>query len=402
MESTDQAAHDPMTSFHEVAVGPRGRHLPHGDVTGVATAVDTVNVTFESGEVVNLHAAWLRDNCPCAECRILQTDERRWQPWRDVDSPQAASAAVVDGTLWVRWQTGHESTFTAKHFADIDRASHRGAWTGRVWTSGYSVERFEHDAAAGDPVTQRRLFEAFRRDGAIVVTGAPTVPGTVIEFVRTLGLTVRDSSLGLIFDVKLDPTGFNIAYTAEEVPPHNDNAQYTNPPSGQVLAMLVNEATGGESVVVDSWALIEQLQAIDPAAVEVLARVPVGHRQYSTTAEGFSRNPLLVRDRNGQVLHLRFSNQLMQPLAFDDPDLAAWYRAYRLLGTIVSDPANHVSFRLSAGDMLFVNNHRVLHSRTAFRPDGPRHLQDIYFDVDDVFGNLARMTGEATDAMVSS
>ena len=388
-------------SYHEIAAGPHGRHLPAGEITAAQPATDTVSVTFSSAETVQLPAVWLRDNCPCDECRILQTDERRWQPWRDTDSPQALTAEAVDGALHITWKSGHASTFTRRHFADIDRAMHRGAWTGRVWTRGYEVERFDHDAAAADMVTRRQLFEAFRRDGAIVVTGSPTVPGTVIDFVRTLGLTVRDSSLGLIFDVKLDPTGYNVAFTAEDVPPHNDNAQYTNPPSGQVLAMLVNEAAGGESGVVDSWAVIEQLDAQDPDAVDVLSRVEVGHRQYSTDAEGFSRNPLLVRDRDGRVKHLRFSNQLMQPLSFDDPDLAAWYRAYRLLGTIVSDPANRVSFRLNAGDMLFVNNHRVLHARSEYRPDGPRHLQDIYFDVDDVFGQLDRMTGEATDAMVN-
>ena len=92
----------------------------------------------------------------------------------------------------------------------------------------------------------------------------------------------------------------------------------------------------------------------------------------------------------------------MQPLAYDDPDLSEWYHAYRLLGRGVSDPANHVSFRLAAGDMLFVNGYRVLHARSAFVPDGARHLQDVYFDVDDVLGNLARLTGEASDAMVAS
>ena len=392
-------------SYHEVEIGPKGRHLPEGELKQVTVTPDTVTVTFSpaSGEAhdATLNAAWLRDNCPCAECRILQTDERRWQPWRDLESPRAVAASVVDRDLHIAWASGHQSVFTAADFTNIDRASHRGTWTGRAWTSGYDIERFDHDAATSDVVTQRRLFEVFRRDGAVVVTGSPVEPGTVIDLVRCLGLTVRDSSLGLIFDVKLDPAGYNVAYTAEEVPPHNDNAQYTNPPSGQVLAMLVNEASGGESVVVDSWSVLRQLEAIDPDAIDVLARVPVGHRQYSTTAEGFSRNPLVVRDRDGQILHLRFSNQLMQPLLFDDPDLAAWYSAYRLLGTIVSDQKNHVSFRLNAGDSLFVNNHRILHSRTAFRPDGPRHLQDIYFDVDDVFGNLARMTGEATDAMVA-
>jgi gamma-butyrobetaine dioxygenase len=224
----------------------------------------------------------------------------------------------------------------------------------------------------------------------------------VIRFLESVGITLRDSSLGLIFDVKLDPAGYNIAFTAEEVPPHNDNAQYSQPPSGQVLAMLVNDAQGGDSVIVDGWAVLDTLNREHPEAIDVLARVEVGFRQYSVEADAFTRAPLVVRDRLGRFIHLRFSNQLMQPLAYDDVDLAAWYQAYRLLGTAIADPANHMSFRLSAGETLFVNGHRVLHARTAYQPDGPRHLQDVYFDVDDVFGHLARMSGEATNAMTSA
>ena len=151
----------------------------------------------------------------------------------------------------------------------------------------------------------------------------------MLELLRSLGITLRDSSLGLIFDVKLDPAGYNIAFTSEEVPPHNDNAQYTHPPSGQVLAMLVNDAKGGDSVVVDGWSVLDHLQRDHPEAIDVLARVEVGFRQYSTEADAFTRAPLVVRDRAGRFVHLRFSNQLMQPLAFDDSDLADWYRAYR-------------------------------------------------------------------------
>jgi alpha-ketoglutarate-dependent taurine dioxygenase len=92
----------------------------------------------------------------------------------------------------------------------------------------------------------------------------------------------------------------------------------------------------------------------------------------------------------------------MQPLPFDEPDLTAWYHAYRLLGSALSDPTNHVSFRLATGEMLFVHGYRVLHARTAFVPNALRHLQDVYFDVDDVFGILARMAGEARNAMVPS
>ncbi len=388
-------------AFREIEMGPAGSRLPGGTISSAFTTDAGLVVQFTEGSATFL-PDWLRDNCQCHECRIVQTDERRWRPWSQPTAPVVESVAVADGQVQIGWAGGHRSTYGPAQWEKIRVTAGRGAWTARLWGAGYAIERFDHHQCITDPVTRRTMFEAFRRDGAAVVTGSPTSPGTVLELLRALGITLRDSSLGLIFDVKLDPAGYNIAFTAEEVPPHNDNAQYTHPPSGQVLAMLVNEAKGGDSVVVDGWSVLDHLQRDHPGAIDVLTRVEVGFRQYSTEADAFTRAPLVVRDRSGRFIHLRFSNQLMQPLAFDDCDLAEWYDAYRLLGAAIADPANHVSFRLSAGDTLFVNGYRVLHARTAYQPDGPRHLQDVYFDVDDILGHLARMSGEATNAMVVS
>jgi gamma-butyrobetaine dioxygenase len=384
------------TSFEALDIGPVGRDFPHGKLLAASVSPEGLEATFEDRAVV-FNLDWLRDNCPCDSCRILQTDERRWQPWLDAEQAIIASHSLTDEGLQVVWATGHESTFTDVAWKRIALASRRGGYTMHLWTRDYDINRFDHDQVVGDMVTRRQFLEAFRRDGVVIINNSPTTPGSCINFLGAVGITLRDSSLGLIFDVKLDPAGYNVAFTAEALPPHNDNAQYTNPPSGQVLAMLVNDATGGHNIVVDGFSVVAQLP---PAAVEVLSRVAVGFRQYSSEAEGFTRQPLIERDREGRCTHLRFSNQLMQPLPFDDPDMAAWYEAYRLLGKAISDPANHVTFRLDAGDTLIVNNHRVLHAREAFVPDGPRHLQDIYFDADDVIGLLARMTGEANNDMV--
>ncbi len=387
--------------YREIEMGPIGNRLPTGAVTAASATADGIVLRFTEGSATFL-PDWLRDNCLCHECRIVQTDERRWQPWSQPTAPIASTVDVVDGELQIGWVDGHRSTYGPAEWDKIRITASRGSWTARLWRGGYEVERFDHHQTIADQVTRRDMFEALRRDGAVVVTGSPTEPGTVIELLHALGLTLRDSSLGLIFDVKLDPAGYNIAFTSEEVPPHNDNAQYTHPPSGQVLAMLVNEAEGGNSVVVDGWSVLDRLAREHPEAIDVLSRVEVGFRQYSTEADAFTRAPLVVRDRAGRFIHLRFSNQLMQPLAFDDADLAQWYEAYRLLGAEIADTANHVSFRLAAGDTLFVNGNRVLHARTAYKPDGPRHLQDVYFEMDDVFGHLARMSGEAQNAMVVS
>lgn len=387
-----------MDGVHREFDAGGGRGLPAGEVRSAAAAGGVVAVTFD--RTVEFHPDWLRDNCPCPTCRILQTDERRHQPWRQAGPSVPATVAADEGALVVDWDDGHRSRFEPAHWARLDAAMRRGAHTVRLWRRGYEPERFDHDELLADPPTRRAFYEAFRRDGVAVVTGSPTAPGSIVTTCRALGITLVDSSLGFIFDVVVDPAGYNIAYTAEAVPPHNDNAQYATPPSGQVLAMLVNEATGGESSVIDGFCVLDQLAAADPGALEVLARVEVGFRQYSHDADAFTRAPLVRRDAAGRFTHLRFSNQLLQPLPFDHPDLGAWYRAYRALGELVTDPANAVSFRLRGGDSLFVANHRVLHARAAFSPDGARHLQDVYFQADDIAGNLARLTGEATDAMV--
>ena len=361
-----------------------------------------METTSVDGAVRRWSAEWLRDNCRCAACRIVQTDERRWQPWLEDGPPAIERVDGRDDVLEVHWSSGHRSTFTGDELSALVAASHRGVHPIRSWRAGDELDRFDHDAVVTDAVARRAMFESFLRDGAVVVTSSPCVPGTCLSLLESLGLTLAETSLGRIFDVTVDPAGFNVAYTAEAIPPHNDNAQRSHPPSGQVLAMLANDATGGDSTLVDGWQVLEQLRAVDRSAIDVLARIPVGFRQYSAESEGLTRAPMVVMDSAGRFTHLRFSNQLRQPLPVDEPALDEWYRAYRLLGRAVTDPANQVRFRLEAGDTLFVNGLRVLHGRTEFRPDGRRHLQDVYFDVDDVVGNLARLTGEATNAMASS
>jgi alpha-ketoglutarate-dependent taurine dioxygenase len=45
-------------------------------------------------------------------------------------------------------------------------------------------------------------------------------------------------------------------------------------------------------------------------------------------------------------------------------------------------------FRLESGHILLVSAHRVLHGRQEFKPDGMRHLQDAYYEMDNIENNL--------------
>ena len=48
--------------------------------------------------------------------------------------------------------------------------------------------------------------------------------------------------------MEVDVAGYNVAHTSMSLPPHNDFASYSWPPSVQALHMLANETPGGESL----------------------------------------------------------------------------------------------------------------------------------------------------------
>lgn len=344
-----------------------------------------------------LHRIWARDSCPCHECRITQTAEHRWFLGR-VDGPPAPVAVVLDGPdVLIDWDDGHHSRFTPAWLIELVGQARRQPLAAVTWDGSTTIESFGRDAVLADPAVQLALCNAFERAGVVLVTGLGTGSGESARFIESLGAPLRELPFGRIHDVFVDPSGYNVAHTAEQVPPHNDFPSYAWPPSGQALHMMVNQTGGGESIVVDAFHVLGLLSTDQ---LDVLARVPVGFRQFSSDVETWARQPLVRLDWTGRVVGLRFSNQLMQPFDPEHPDLDAFYDAYGALARAVCDQANQARLRLEAGQMLMVHGHRVLHARTAFDRNGPRHLQDVYFEADDVFSRGSVLRGDRPDAAI--
>ena len=109
-----------------------------------------------------------------------------------------------------------------------------------------------------------------------------------------------------------------------------------------------------------------------------------------------SLSPPVILDERGELALLRYANWTVQPLKtvpFDRvPD---WYDAYRALAEQINAPENRVSYRCSPGEMLLINNHRVLHGRDAFDDGlGRRHFQQVCMELDDLSGFRCIVEGE--------
>ena len=323
---------------------------------------DALEVHWSSGRVSHLPYLWLRDNCQCEDCRVKQTSEKRFMI-SDVPvdiEPRAASLAGDD--LIVLWPDGHKTAYSNGRI----NALHEGgvtSWT--PWQSDFAPARCPFQAFLDDDATAAGAIADFLDNGAVILEQAPTVPGTLESLAPRLG-PIREVLFARIHDVYVHASGYNVAHTSIALPPHNDFASYSWPPSVQALHMLENEAGGGESVIVDGWRVLTQLREEHPQHFQSLCDMPVPFREFDDDNETYTVAPIVRCDVSGQITALGFSNQLMQTLDPELPGVGDFYRAYHTLCTMVNDDASKVRFRLDGGDIVIVAAHRVLHGREAF------------------------------------
>ena len=241
---------------------------------------------------------------------------------------------------------------------------------------------------------QLAYLDAVREHGAAIVTGVPSVDGEVERFAETVG-HVREVAFERVHNVRHDPAGYNVAHTPGELKPHTDMPSYNWPPSIQLLHFLSNQATGGESTLVDGWAALAELRRTHPEHFDTLCRVPVPYQLFSDAEDTWAENPMVALDADGEVKLFRFSNQLAQPLSVAFDQVEAFYDAYRTLGAIIDSGRYRAAFRSHDGDLLTVHSHRVLHGRLPYDPSsGARHLQDVYMEFDDLLARARVLRGE--------
>jgi gamma-butyrobetaine dioxygenase len=352
--------------------------------------------------VRELDPAWLRDNCQCADCRDPVSGQRLISI---TDQPAGVSVASVTETAdgWrVRFEPdGHQAIVTrawlesqltpepdrrtedAKHMwsaADFPAGPPAVSWTGYLTSDASRLGCL------------RQLLSA----GFMLLRGVPPEPGAVLKVAATMGY-VRETNYGRLFDVRVEATPANLAFTGLPIGPHTDNPYRDPVPTLQLLHCLVSAADGGESGLLDGFRAAGMLRDEDPAAFDCLTRTPVTFGYRDLAAELRATRPMIGVDVAGRIREVRYNSRSMQPIrpaAGNTPGQAAlgmreFYRAYRAFATTLLRPDLTLRFNLEPGDCVVFDNTRVLHSRTGFTATGHRHLQGCYADIDGAESTVA-------------
>ncbi len=375
--------------------------------------MNTVNLQGDllltaGGRELRFPAVWLRDNCPCAQCRDLGSGQK----YHDITdlSPEVAVETVRedgDGVLVTFAPDQHRSAFSRRWLAAHALEDHGGDGDGRteddkeLWLPPDLAGRRPEVSwrrYLAEPAERIRALDAVLRLGFVLLADVPADPGMVLQVAATFGY-VRETNYGTLFDVRVEPAPGNLAFTSRQILPHTDNPYRDPVPTVQLLHCLRTAADGGDTGLVDGFAAAAELRATGHEAFDVLTATAVPFGYIDKETELRSSQPLIQLSPRGRVRGVRFNNRSAQPVRLPYRDIAPFYAAYRRWAALLARPERQLNLRLRPGDCLVFDNTRILHARTAFAmsADSPgRHLQGCYADLDGLASTRAVLKREET------
>ncbi|MDX6486605.1 MAG: gamma-butyrobetaine dioxygenase [Gaiellaceae bacterium] len=339
-------------------------------------------VVLEDNE---FHPLWLRDNCPCPECR--HESGQRLLDTRSL--PDDLSVVAVNG-YEVSFSDGHVSAFDP-HWLRA-HAGGSPAATRRVWGAEIQDDLpsagYDEVAGGGEPL--RRWLAWVDELGFAILSGGPTEPETVTRTAELFGF-VRETNYGRLFDVKTVVNPTNLAYTGLGLGAHTDNPYRDPTPTLQLLHCLTSSADGGENTLVDAFRVAQDLP---PEDFQLLTRTPIRFRYADADTQLEAETTVISVDARGDVQAVHYNTRSAQPFRLPAEAVGRYYEAYQRFGRMLEAPEYRIQFKLGAGDLFIVDNLRVLHGRTGYAATGgERHLQGCYADRDGLRSTLAVLSG---------
>jgi len=329
-----------------------------------------------------LHPMWLRERTTEPGAVDAGSRQRLFVPTDIEPNVHATNLESQDGHSVVTWSDGHTQTIQYEELAiELGWEADPMALPAAVpWAAEPSpFPRFPWPTSDAERID---ILTAFWVHGFVVMTNTPTTPGSLTDLAGEFGV-VRPTNFGLLFDVFSKPNPVDLAYTPRELTPHTDNPYRRPVPSIQFLHCLENDATGGESTLVDGLAAFEDYAASDPEGHAVLRQTHVTYKYRFGNEHLSSRSPILETDLEGNFIGIRDSDRLDFVDAVDPDTLDVFYRARLRLRRMLNDPNRRALFLLRKGDLLMMDNRRLLHGRLPYSLEsGSRHLQGCYIEHD--------------------
>jgi gamma-butyrobetaine dioxygenase len=335
-------------------------------------------------EPVTLHPVWLRERLPDAGVLDLRTGQRLEEA-ADTPTDLRVIRAEPDGTIAFSdgFATHLPSSWLAAAIAAQPAPAPRVLWDGTLDARQFPAADLAD--LRHDPAALSALLEGLDAYGFAVVRGVPIELDGGLDLADLMG-PIRITNWGGMADVKAIPNAYDLTMTPRHLEPHSDNP-YRDPVPGYILLhCLQNDADGGDTTLVDGFHAATILQRDDPAGFATLTRTDVTFRYRDATAFLEHHAPLIACNADAEVVQIRYNNRTEMIGRLPVDRLDAYYAARAAFWRLIA-PGSPLTlrFRLRPGELLMMDNYRLLHGRTGYTlATGSRHMRQCYMDRDTV------------------
>ena len=351
-------------------------------------------VFFEdNGSKKEIHPFWLRERVNGESFVDKGTQQRLFDPTELNENIEIKDLNLSDEFLEVSFNDGVKTKLTIqsiiKEFSNINDIK----FIQKIkWDS--SLNDFNNYEFNENIFEERKMYEAlinFYKFGFVIFKKVPTKNNFIVEFANSIG-SIRRTNFGEFFNVKSKPNPNDLAYTSLALAPHTDNP-YRNPvPCIQILHCIENEVNGGYSTLVDGFTVTEKLKNDYPDYYKILTEIKVRYQFIDQDVFLEDWAEMIKLDENQNFKQVRFSPRLDFVPLMDRDKLNLYYSARNKISELYNSDKYRIEFKLMPGDLLMMDNHRLLHGRTSYDAnEGNRFLQGCYIDYDSTEGKLKHL-----------
>jgi trimethyllysine dioxygenase len=354
---------------------------------------------------------WLRDHCRCSMCFNAQTNQRQvdtFECGREQQSQPLAATKVEakNDTLEVQFPS-HTASYPLSWlkrnklpiaslaptfpFKKVAFGSAK-----KLWNDGtLDMPQVAYDDYMEEPEAEKMALRGLEAYGLLLVKGAPieSMDGTEL-FGKKLGHFIAPTLYGTMWSThasRQEGSMQDTAYGSDALECHTDCTYLRESPGIQVFTCAVAADKGGHNRFVDGYHVVEQLSN-EAMAFFATHAVPFGCND-----DGFDlRNevPMIQGHAEGDTFvvdHFRHNDYDRRPLNhWDAHTVEAFYEHHAELMGCIRRPDMERELLLNPGDMILVDNHRVMHGRYGF--EGKRVLLGCYLNRDYVDSRIRTVT----------
>ena len=351
-------------------------------------------VFFENqGSKKEIHPFWLRERVNGESFVDRNTQQRLFDPTKLKENIEINNLNLSKDFLEVTFNDGAYARLTIqnilKEFSNINEIK----YINKVeWDS--SLKNFNNFKFKDNFFEEQEMYNAlidFYKYGFVIFKQVPTKNNFIVNFANSIG-SIRRTNFGEFFDVKSKPNPNDLAYTSLSLAPHTDNP-YRNPvPCIQMLHCIENSVSGGLSTLVDGYTVTQKLKEDFLDYYKILTEIKVRFQFIDQNVILEDWAEMILLDESGNFKQVRFSPRLDFVPLIDKEKLELYYSARKKISELYNSEKYRIEFKLSPGDLLMIDNYRLLHGRTSYDVnEGNRFLQGCYIDYDSTEGRLKHL-----------